>query len=344
MKVFFANSSDDARRWQQYVEDNPDCTHYHRWGWKQVIETSFRWPTYFLMAEEEGQVVGILPLALQSSRIFGRFLTSLPFLNGGGPVARTGKVEEDLVAAAIVLAQELRADHMELRYRREPQPGNLRTKMTKVAVVRPVEADEDKMLRDLPHKVRTDVRKAMKSDFTAELVGETGLDDFYRIFSVNMRNLGTPAYSRNFFQEMLNTFPAETYICVIRHHGKPVAASFLMGFRRTIEAGWSSSLQEYLALKPNVFLYWSIFCLTGARGYRTFDFGRSSVGSGTHRFKMQWGSQEIPLYWAYWLPDGASLPELNPQNPRYRVAIWLWKHLPVSLTTWAGPRIVRCLP
>ncbi len=344
MKIGLANTDDAARNWQQYVEARPVCSHYHRWGWKQVVENAFGWPTYYLMAETEGRVVGILPMVLQRSRIFGSFLTSLPFLNGAGPAAESQEVEEGLVTEAIQLARDLNVDHLELRYRREPRVPSLITKTNKIPVVRPVDADEQKMFSELPHKVRTDVRKALKTEFSAEFLGQEGLDDFYRLFAINMRELGTPVYSWEFFQEILRAFPSHTHICVVRLNGQAVAASFLMGFRETLEAGWSCSLYKYLRLKPNIFLYWKIFSLAGARGYQIFDFGRSSVGSGTHRFKMQWGSREIPLYWAYWLPSNASLPELNPQNPKYRLAIWLWKHMPLRLTTTLGPRIVRFLP
>lgn len=93
-----------------------------------------------------------------------------------------------------------------------------------------------------------------------------------------------------------------------------------------------------------MFLYWNILRFAAEHGYRQFDFGRSSIDSGTHRFKKQWGSQELPLYWAYWVPDGAPLPETNKENPRYRSAIRLWQRLPVALTKLIGPPIVKCLP
>jgi predicted N-acyltransferase len=159
-----------------------------------------------------------------------------------------------------------------------------------------------------------------------------------------MRDLGTPAYRRNFFAEILEAFPKDSHICVVRHKGKPLAVSFLSGYRDTIEALWSSSLYEFASMKPNMFLYWKILSFAGERGFRLFDFGRSSIGSGTHRFKKQWGSQEVPLYWVYWVPEGADLPELNIDNPRYRVAIWLWQRLPMSVTKVIGPPIVKRLP
>ena len=343
MRILEANSTDDARRWQAFTEGVAAGEHYHRWGWKQVIENAFQWPTYFLMAEEAGEVCGVLPLVWQKSRLFGSFVTSLPFLNGGGIAASSPEAEEALLARAIELAKSLGAKHLELRFRRDPGLG-LPTKTNKVAVTRPLAPDSEATFQGLPHKVRTDVRKAMKSGFAAEWLGLEALDDFYRIFAINMRELGTPAYGKNFFREIFAMFPQDTAICLVRLQGRPVAASFLMGHRGTIEAGWSASRYEYLALKPNVFLYWSIFCLAGERGYRMFDFGRSSVGSGTHRFKMQWGSLEVPMFWAYWLPEGTAMPELNPQNRRYRLAIGMWKRSPLILTNFLGPKIARCLP
>ena len=343
MKVYEANTPNDAGQWASFAGRMATCSHHMRWDWKQVMEDGFRWPTYYLMAEEGGEIVGLLPLVWQKSFLFGSFLTSLPFLSGGGILASSKAAEDALLKEAIALAGRLGARHLELRFRNDPRLG-LPTKTNKVALTRAIGPDSEEMLRNLPHKVRSDVRKAMQSGFTAELLGEEALDDFYRIFAINMRELGTPVYSKRFFQEILKAFPSVTHICLVRLGGKTVAASFLMGYREVIEAGWSASLYEYLRLKPNMFLYWSTFCLAGRKGYRVFDFGRSSVGSGTHRFKLQWGSQEVPLYWAYWLPEGTASPELNPQNPRYRVAIKVWSRLPVGVTKILGPRVARCLP
>ncbi len=343
MKVHLATGEADAQLWEQFVKTHTQSSNYHRWGWKQVIENSFRWPTFYLMAREDTRILGILPLVWQKSWMFGSFLTSLPFLNSGGVAAENQSAKEALVAEAIALAQQLRARYLELRHRLNPELA-LPTKTHKVAVVRSIEPDAEKMWAALPHKVRTDIRKGIKSGLTADLGGAELLDAFYGVFARNMRDLGTPVYGRHFFSEILRTFPDDTHICVVSHHGQPVAASFLTGYRGTLEAPWSSSLYSHIAMKPNMFLYWKILCFAGERGYQLFDFGRSTIGSGTHRFKKQWGSQDVPLYWVYWVPEGADLPELNIDNPRYRLAIWLWQRLPVSVTKVVGPAIVKCLP
>jgi serine/alanine adding enzyme len=343
MNIHPVNSEREAQLWRQFVESHSECSNYHRWEWKQVVEESFHWRTFYLMAEHGNAGQGILPLVWQKSRMFGSFLTSLPFLNGGGVIGETTEAKNALVTEAIALAKQLRAEYLELRHRTDPQLA-LPTKTHKVAMVLPIESDSEKIWAALPHKVRTDIRKGIKSGLTAEFGGEERLDDFYQVFARNMRDLGTPVYSRRFFSTMLKAFPADDFICVVRHQGKAVAASFLMGYRDGIEAGWSSSRYDYLAMRPNMFLYWNILRFAAEHGYRQFDFGRSSIDSGTHRFKKQWGSQELPLYWAYWVPDGAPLPETNKENPRYRSAIRFWQRLPVALTKLIGPPIVKCLP
>lgn len=343
LQVELASDSAHSQSWREFVETHAVCSNYHRWGWKQVIEETFDWPAFYLVANSANKIQGVLPVVWQKSRLFGSFLTSLPFLNGGGLVAETPAAKNALLAEAVALAQRLRVRYLELRHRSDPEL-DLPTKTHKVAMILPVQQDTEKMWAALPHKVRTDIRKGMKSGLTAEFGGQQLLDDFYDVFARNMRDLGTPVYSRSFFANMLRVFPEDNFICLVRHQNTPVAASFLMGYRQTIEAGWSSSRYDYLSMRPNMFLYWQILCFAAQRGFREFDFGRSSVGSGTHRFKQQWGSQERPLYWSYWVPKDAELPEVNKENPRYHLAIRLWQKLPVAVTKLIGPSIVKCLP
>jgi serine/alanine adding enzyme len=343
MRVFQPSNAENGKLWEEFVDANPSSTNYHRWKWKQVIERSFGWPTHYCMAEEDGRVQGVLPLVWQKSRLFGSFMTSLPFLNAGGILANNEMAEKALLEEAVRLTKNAGAKYLELRHREEHQL-ELPTKTNKITLVLPVCTDQEKMWKDMGTKMRTKVRKSLSFGMTSEIGGIELLDDFYRIFSQNMRDLGTPVYGRNFFAEILRAFPEDTFICVVRHEKNAVAVSLLSGYRDRIEAIWSSSGQEYLSLKPNFYLYWNLLCFAGQRGYQLFDFGRSSVNSGTHEFKSQWGAQAQQLYWDYWVPNGGVLPELNPQNPKYRAAIWLWQKLPVPVTRLIGPRIVRCLP
>jgi FemAB-related protein (PEP-CTERM system-associated) len=179
----------------------------------------------------------------------------------------------------------------------------------------------------------------------ASLGKEEYLDSFYDIFSTNMRDLGTPVYGKKFFRNILREFPTSTWICTVRtKEDKAVASGFLVGFKKRLEIPWASSLRSHNSSSPNMLLYWTSLKFACENGYDTFDFGRSTPGEGTYKFKEQWGAKPVQLFWHYWLRSGGPLPELNPHNPKYKMAIKIWQKLPLSVTNLIGPAIVRNLP
>lgn len=337
-------ASHDAAAWDRFVESRPEACNYHRWGWKRVIEETFRWPAHYLMAVGSEGIVGVLPLIHQHGRLLGSFLISLPFFNYGGVLAATPQAEQALVEHAVGLARSYRVKYLELRHRDSHAQVQLAVNTQKVTLIRPLEETEDLLWKSIDKKVRSDVRKSMSYELTAEVGrGRAAVDEFYPIFAANMRDLGTPVYSRTLFDHILDVFPDDTYITIVRSKGKAIASSFLCGFRDTLEVPWSASRREHLSQKPNMLLYWKNLCVARENGYRKFDFGRSWKESGTHRFKLQWEPEEIPLYWNYWTPTGEA-PGVNVKNKKYAAAIAAWKKLPLSLANRIGPRIARCLP
>jgi serine/alanine adding enzyme len=159
-----------------------------------------------------------------------------------------------------------------------------------------------------------------------------------------MRDLGTPVYSKEFFRNVLNTFPDTTAIIQVSLEGKIIAAGIASGFKERLEVPWASSIKDHKTLCPNHMLYWEAIRFSIERGFREFDFGRSTPNEGTYNFKKQWGALPIKLNWQYLADQHATLPELNPGNPKYRAAIRIWQHLPVSLAKLIGPSIVRNIP
>jgi FemAB-related protein (PEP-CTERM system-associated) len=342
MSVTVASDKNSAD-WDSFVSGHELCVNYHRWAWKRVIEQAFGWKAFYLMAEEEGKIAGILPLVWLKSRLFGNLLCSLPFFSEAGLVADSPETSEALLAEAIRLARDVKAEYIELRHRGESRVS-WPAKTAKVTLECDVFPDAEKNMQHLSTKMRTNVRRSLKLGLEAEFGQREFLDDFYDVFCLKMRELGTPVYSRKFFQAILENLPGESFICRVRHEGKTVAAGFLTGWRGTMEANWSAASPRAKNLRPNMFLFWQMLCFAGQKGYRVFDFGRSSIGSGTYEFKQQWNTHIVPLHWNYWSASGEQAWELNPENPRYRAAIWAWQHLPVSLTKWIGPPIARCLP
>lgn len=335
----------DQARWNAYVTNSEEASCYHLIQWKDVIEKTFRHKTYYLLSEDStGKINGILPIVNLRSLLFGNYGVSLPFFNYGGVCADTDAVHSALLNEAIGVARSHNMKHIELRHTQNCNNG-LSVKKSKVSMRLSLPQTSEILWNCFPSKLRSQIKRPTKEGMHTKLGRNEELQSFYSVFSVNMRDLGTPVYSKTFFQSILDAFPNTSWISTVYTKDRvPVASGFLLGFRDTMEIPWASSLRDYNKYSPNTLLYWSVLEFACSRGYKIFDFGRSTPGEGTYRFKEQWGAKPTQLYWHYWMRNGGPLPELNPHNPKYNVAISVWQKLPVSLTRFIGPLIVRNLP
>lgn len=170
------------------------------------------------------------------------------------------------------------------------------------------------------------------------------LDDYYRVFSLNMRDLGTPVYSKKFFRSILTAFPKSCTVVVVKLEGKPVSAAFLFGYKDLLEIPWASTIKKANKLNMNMLMYRAILGFAIDNKYQYFDFGRSTLDAGTYRFKKQWGAKPVQHYWYYDLAASGSTPKLNPDNPKYKLAISCWKKLPLFIANFIGPFIVKNIP
>lgn len=334
----------DGVLWDQYVLSRPAASGYHSLAWQRVISKVFEHQTYYLLAKSsDGDVRGILPLVFTKSPMFGRFLTSVAFVNYGGVVADDETACHALLQAAMETARSVEASHIELR-QEEPIATEWMVRSHKVSMRLPLPPDSDGLMKSYPSKLRSQIRRAQKEGMTVKIGGGELLEEYYRVFSRCMRDLGTPVYAQEFFRVIGETFPKEVRFCVVLLQGTPLAAGLLYGFRQRLEIPWAASDKRYSRLAPNMLLYSSVLEYACREGYSEFDFGRSTIDSGTYRFKQQWGAQPRQLHWYYWLADGRDVPQLNPDNPKYRTAIAVWQRMPLSFANLVGPRIVKYLP
>ena len=128
-------------------------------------------------------------------------------------------------------------------------------------------------------------------------VGPEQLEPFYRVFSVHMRDLGTPAHSFAFFRAIAEEFPEDVRFACAYLNDEPIACGcgFLWGSE--FEITWASALRTHKHLAANMLVYWVLMQRAIADGARVFNFGRCTPGSGTHRFKQQWGGRDQALWW-----------------------------------------------
>jgi FemAB-related protein (PEP-CTERM system-associated) len=329
--------------WNAYVDQHPDGTGDHAWDWREIFAGVFGHEPMYLAARREDSVTGILPLVRFKSRLFGRFVVSLPFLNYGGVLASDNISRDALIMKAGDVAREFGASHVELRHRTHTI-DTLACRQHKLALRRELPSASNDLERTIDRKARNQVRKARKDGLTATTGGAELVNDFYDVFASNMRDLGTPVYSKRFFSEALRLFATATRIHLVRAGEVTVAAAISMRHRDTLLIPWASSLRNYRQHCPNMLLYWTMLEHATATGVRTFDFGRSSPESGTHHFKLQWGATATPLHWEYLLLTRSAVPDHGPTNTSFAAAIAVWQRLPLWVTKAIGPAIVRNIP
>ncbi len=334
----------EAPLWDAFVQQQSQASVYHLSIWHRIFAEAFGKRTYLVVAVHDGTIQAGLPLVHMQSRLFGNFLVSMPYVNYGGLLAAHPALAEPVLQRAMQLGQELGTSHLELRHLGNHYP-QLPTRDDKVSMWLPLPKTAQELMDGFKAKLRSQVRKGTKNNLGVCIGSSEILDAFYTVFAHNMRDLGTPVYGRHIFRLILEAFPKTARLVVVTGEGqRPLAAGFLLGYHDRLEIPWASSLRRYNHLQSNMWLYWNCLQYACEQGYRLFDFGRCTIGEATFKFKEQWGAQPVPHYWHYHLTAGRQVPGLHPQNPKFQLAIRLWQRLPVPVTKWLGPAIVKHLP
>ena len=334
----------DEARIDRYVIISDITNTYHDVRWGRIAEGCFGHKYYVLLSENaDGVIDGILPFVHIKSWSFGNFMVSMPYFNYGGVCANDESTQERLIDEAVRMAKDLKVQHIEFRQEVSLNNG-FPEKTHKVSMRLRLPDSPDELLKSFPSKLRSQIKVPQKAGLTVRIGRMEELESFYTVFSRNMRDLGTPVYPMKFFRSILEAFPENTWIGSVYAGNVPVASGFLAGFKNRIEIPWASSVRSYNRFSPNMLLYWSCLKFACEQGYGTFDFGRSTAEESTYKFKEQWGAAPSPMIWSYWVHDEAKIPDLTTRNPKYQLAIGIWKRLPLPVTQMLGPRIVKNIP
>lgn len=325
----------DGQAWDAYVESQPEATFFHQWGWRTVIREAFGHAVYYLVAERAGRTVGVIPLARVRSRLFGDSLSSLPFAVYGGALG-----DDDVIAAleaeACALAQRLNVGALELRHvdaRHDDWPA----KHLYATFRKTITDNDDDNLKAIPRKQRAMVRKGIKAGLTADF--DDDVDGLFAVYAESVRNLGTPVFPRRYFHTLKAVFGDACDVLHIRHGGETVAAVMSFWWRDQVLPYYGGSRPAARSLAGNDFMYWALMQEAVHRGVQVFDFGRSKQGTGAFSFKKNWGFEPRPMAYEYYLVADTAVPEVNPNNPKYRLFIDMWKRLPLPVANLIGPRL-----
>jgi FemAB-related protein (PEP-CTERM system-associated) len=335
---------DDQHRWDEFVACCPQATFFHRAGWQRVITQSLGHTPFYLYAEQQGEIVGILPLFEVKSRVFGHALVSTPFCVYGGVATDNVAARQALLEHAQTLAEQLQVDYLELRHR-SPQTEGWPSKSKHAAFRRQLDPEPEQNMLAMKRKQRAVVRQGIKNQHRAELdsVDNPQFDNFYRIYSTSLRNLGTPAFSKQFFKALITEFGADCEIVSIYQGTEARSSLMSFYFRDEVLPYYGGGMPESRELKSMDFMYWDQICRALKRGISTYDFGRSKNDSGPYNYKRHWGFEPEPLCYEYHLVKAGSVPDISPNNPKYRYFIQAWQKLPLRVSQIVGPYLSKYL-
>jgi FemAB-related protein (PEP-CTERM system-associated) len=330
----------DRVDWDNFVENHSLGTFFHLSGWQRVLDRAFGHQSHYLIARDDRGIVGVLPLARIKSILFGDALISTPFCVYGGALAINGGVRGALEDAGAEQARRLGVDYLEMRNRSRSRT-DWPVKNLYFTFRRTLDPDPEKNLAAIPRKQRAEVRAGIKKGLNVEF--DANVDRFYGIYSESVRNLGTPVFSKRYFEVLTEEFGERCETATIVHQGVPVTSLVTFWFRDEVLPYYGGGLAAARPLSAYDFMYWDLMRRATERGVRIFDFGRSKADSGPYRYKKHWGFEPEPLNYEYCLGKARELPNLSPTNPKYGLFVRAWQKMPLGLSRWVGPMISRYL-
>jgi FemAB-related protein (PEP-CTERM system-associated) len=336
-----ARDAAEAARWDAFVQSCPQATFFHRAGWQKILNQVFRHDTYYLFAEVDGQLQGVLSLAHVNSLLFGNALVSLPFAVYGGVAAVSDDATQALESEAQQVAQRLGVAHLELRHLQARHPDWPRQDLY-VTFRKPILDTEEANMLAIPRKQRAMVRKGIKNGLRSDIDG--GVDRFFALYADNVHRHGTPALPKRYFQALCDEFGSDCEVLTVSApDGRPLSSVLSFYFRDEVLPYYAGDDMAARDLAANDFKYWELMRRACARGIKLFDYGRSKQGTGPFAFKKNWGFEPTQLHYEYRLYKRDAVPQNNPANAKYKLMIETWRRLPLGVANWLGPYVVRSL-
>jgi FemAB-related protein (PEP-CTERM system-associated) len=344
MTVIKLIHSEDFSAWDEYVKRHISASTYHRIAWMQAVENGYKHKCFYWIAkQEEGSVVGILPTVLIAPPFSKRSLCALPFCDVGGILADNDDIHTALLNKAVQFCKEHNISVFDNRssVKRETLLDAENFPTTKVRMLMDLPENSDDLFSGFKSKLRSQIRKAEKNGLTAKTGNSSNfVGEFYQVFTRNMRDLGSPVHSKNWFEHIMSSYGEDAIIATVYAENKVVGAGIVLFNGSKASIPWASTNSDFNHLAPNMLLYWTLLKYVNDRGCKEFDFGRSTLGEGTFKFKSQWGAKPELLNWQKYDSAGQLLAESAGEASKLRSFVeQTWRKLPVNISEYIGPKI-----
>jgi FemAB-related protein (PEP-CTERM system-associated) len=316
--------------WNNFIHVDPNGSFFHLAEWKDVMEKSFGFQTYYKMEMVGNKVKAILPLALVNRPIFGPALISSPLCVYGGGLGKFDALEKE----AAHNARNLGVQYLELRGDTQEEQ-NMMVSDRFYTFCRELSEDHEENLKAIPRKQRAEVRKAIKQNL--ETTVNQDIELFYWLYSTSVRNLGTPVFSKKYLKTLIEIFGNAVEITTISCQGNPLTSVLSFKYKDQILPYYGGGLPSARDYSAYPYMYWKVMERAVNQGYRIYDFGRSMKGSGAYAFKKNFGFEPQVLPYHYYLVKAKEMPDMDPDNPRNKILTSAWKKLPLPIANIMGP-------
>jgi len=361
LNIRLANDSDSAL-WNSFVFENSGTelsggclTPYHRYEWRSIISAAYNgWESFYIICASNDHnntrqskeiIKGILPVFfLKKSFSPAKIFISLPYCTHAGTAALNDTVRDMLIKKSLSLMRENKIPKLEIREAASYKESQDTHKYRLVTQIAPLSNSIDEQWENIGYNCRRAVKKALKNGLTVERQKSNIINTFYRIYLSSMKKFGTPPHPKKMFSTALESMGDDATILIVRtSEGTPVGAMFLFKCGVIAHDPWVATLSRYNKLYVSDLLYWEAMQWAIEKGCIKYDMGRSTYGSGVHRFKKKWGAKDILLKYHTILSSGEAISSdtliTGKKIPRI-IFSFMWSNIiPTPIANLTGPLI-----
>ena len=315
-------------------------------SWLNLVHEMYGYKTYRYAVIENSHVLAALGLVEINHPVFGHYLATAPFDSYGGLAYETPEARDLLLDEAHRLAEDVKAEYVSIRFDEgaSSPPDNWQQSPNYFTYLIDLPATPDELLKTFSSDHRNHVRKSLKKGFSIRFGHLDLLDDIYEALAKSMHELGSPYHAKNYLRKMAELLGNTLEFAVLYNaQGKISGGGVFIYQDDTIFNLHANILRHARSAYAGEFLYWAVIERAIQKGLKTFDLGRSLVGSGNEVFKVKWSPRKQLLAYWYWLAPGHELPSLNQKNPKFQLVIAIWKRLPAFIVRAIGPYLIRGL-
>lgn len=308
--------------WNDFLDQyNGLVTIAHNPSLSKILEKSFGFDSKNIIINQSGKIIGVCPISIINGK-----LVSIPHFSYGDILLKGSDTDKKKIRDKILNKQyEIRSFEAFSAHHDDSKI------MSYLELLGEVEEQWDYW----KSKLRSQIRKGIKNRVQVKKGGKEFLTEFYRVYSKNMRDIGSPVLSYKFFKNILEFYQyGEAKVFLAEYQNKTIASSIVLTYKDFAEVCWASSLKEFNNTQANMVIYWEMIKHAVHQNYNIFSFGRSSKDSNTYRFKKQWNPKEKQLFFNYSQPQKVNLRKLT-------FLANLWSKLPLFIANFIGPYISK---